>query len=94
MTNERVLILDGSRSLFNTGSSPPEERTDTQLGLQPIPRFREIVLDVVKSLISSSSGAASPGKIAPLDVGVMCETHVVRTLTGRIYAAVIEAVKS
>ncbi|KAJ7287402.1 mediator complex subunit MED14-domain-containing protein [Mycena rebaudengoi] len=92
MTNERVLILDGSRSLFNTGSSPSEERTDTQLGLQPIPRFREIVLDVVKSLISS--GAASPGKIAPLDVGVVCETHVVRTLTGRIYAAVIEAVKS
>ncbi|KAJ7502829.1 mediator complex subunit MED14-domain-containing protein [Mycena galericulata] len=87
MTNQRVLILDGSYSLFNAGRSE-----DHEFGLVPIPRFSEVVLHVVKSTISS--GAASPGKVAPLDTGVVCRTDIVRTLGRAIYLAVAENMKT
>ncbi|KAJ6497836.1 mediator complex subunit MED14-domain-containing protein [Mycena sanguinolenta] len=89
MTNQRVLILDGSHSLFNTGSLQQSEDNSDQLGLVPIPRFSNIVLEVVKGMLVS--GAASPGKIAPLSTGVICQTDIVRTLSRAIYMAVLDA---
>ncbi|KAJ6558514.1 mediator complex subunit MED14-domain-containing protein [Mycena vulgaris] len=89
MTNQRVLILDGSHSLFSTGSvQQSSEDPSIELGLQPIPRFSEIVLEAVKQLLSS--GATPRGKIAPLNAGVVCQTDVVRTLGRAIYVAVVE----
>lgn len=93
MTNQRVLILDGSHSLFSTGPvQQSEDHTGTELGLQPIPRFSEIVLKAVKKMVSA--GAASPGKIAPLNTGVVCQTDIVRTLGRAIYASVVDAMKA
>ncbi|KAF8170264.1 mediator complex subunit MED14-domain-containing protein [Mycena galopus ATCC 62051] len=90
MTNQRVLILDGSHSLFSTGSpQQSEDISSDQLGLLPIPRFSDTVSEVVKKMLSS--GAASPGKIAPLNTGVICQTDVVRTLGRAIYTAIIDA---
>ncbi|KAJ7755751.1 mediator complex subunit MED14-domain-containing protein [Mycena maculata] len=89
MTNQRVLILDGSHSLFST--APAQQSEDHEFGLEPIPRFSEVVLDVVKIMISS--GAASPGKIAPLNTGVVCQTDIVRTLGRAIYTAVSDKMK-
>ncbi|KAK7057435.1 mediator of RNA polymerase II transcription subunit 14 [Favolaschia claudopus] len=86
MTNERVLILDGSHSLFSAGL---EDRGADRLGLLPIPRFTEIVLEAVKKLLSS--GVVSPGKIAPLHTGVICPTDIVRTLGRAIYMALADA---
>ncbi|KAJ7128933.1 mediator complex subunit MED14-domain-containing protein [Mycena crocata] len=91
MTDQRVLILDGSHSLFDAGSVHQSEDASAQLGLQPIPRFSEIVLNVVKGMISA--GATSPGKIAPLNTGVVCQTDIVRTLGRAVYASVVEALK-
>ncbi|KAJ7668443.1 mediator complex subunit MED14-domain-containing protein [Mycena polygramma] len=88
MTNQRVLILDGSQSLFSTGPAQHAEGPTTDRGLLPIPRFSDIVLQVVQKMLSS--GAALPGKIAPLDTGVICQTDIVRTLGRAIYTAVIE----
>ncbi|KAJ6602180.1 mediator complex subunit MED14-domain-containing protein [Mycena sp. CBHHK59/15] len=90
MSNQRVLILDGSHSLFNTG--PAEDRPGPDLGLQPIPRFREIVLDASREMVSSA--AVSLGKIAPMDVGVVCETGIVRALGRAIHAAVVDVMKT
>ncbi|KAF7375946.1 Mediator of RNA polymerase II transcription subunit 14 [Mycena sanguinolenta] len=89
MTKQRVLILDGSHSLFSTGSVQQSEDNSDQLGLLPIPRFSEIVSEVVKKMLVS--GAASPGKIAPLSTGVICQTDIVRTLGRAIYKAVVDA---
>ncbi|KAJ6495613.1 mediator complex subunit MED14-domain-containing protein [Mycena vitilis] len=88
MTNQRVLILDGSQSLFSTGPAQHAEGPTTDLGLLPIPRFSHIVLQVVQKMLSS--GAALPGKIAPLNTGVICQTDIVRTLGRAIYTAVVE----
>ncbi|KAJ7647579.1 mediator complex subunit MED14-domain-containing protein [Roridomyces roridus] len=90
MTKQRVLILDGSHSLFNTGSVQQPE--DHQFGLRPIPRFSEIVLDVAKKSIAS--GVAAPGKIAPIQTGLLCQTEIVRTLGRAVYTAVASALKS
>ncbi|KAJ7497072.1 mediator complex subunit MED14-domain-containing protein [Mycena latifolia] len=92
MTNQRVLILDGSHSLFSTGPVQQSEDHATEFGLQPIPRFSEIVLEAVKGLILS--GEATPGKIAPLDAGVVCQTDIVRTLGRAIYTAVADAMNA
>jgi hypothetical protein len=92
MTNQRILILDGSYSLFSTGSGQQNEDQTSELGLQPIPQFSEIVLEAVKNTISS--GAAAPGKIAPLNAGVVCQTDVFRTLGRAIYVAVADAMKA
>ncbi|KAJ7188529.1 mediator complex subunit MED14-domain-containing protein [Mycena filopes] len=89
MTNQRVLILDGSHSLFSTGPVQPPEDSTSELGLLPIPRFSEIVMEVVKQTLST--GAALPGKIAPLNTGVICQTDIVRTLGRAIYAAIVKA---
>ncbi|KAJ7874735.1 mediator complex subunit MED14-domain-containing protein [Mycena olivaceomarginata] len=90
MTDQRVLILDGSHSLFSPGSiQQSEDLSADQLGLRPIPRFSEIVVEVVKKLLSS--GTASAGKIAPLNTGVICQTDIVRTLGRAIYTAVVDA---
>jgi mediator of RNA polymerase II transcription subunit 14 len=92
MTNQRVLILDGSHSLFSTGPMQQPEDHIPELGLLPIPRFSEIVLEVVKKMLSS--GAAPSGKVAPLNTGVICQTGFVRTLGRAIYAAVVDAMKT
>ncbi|KAJ7690643.1 MED14-domain-containing protein [Mycena rosella] len=92
MTDQRVLILDGSHSLFSTGHVQQGEAQTPELGLQPIPRFSEIVLEAVKGLVSS--GAAASGKIAPLNAGVVCQTDIVRTLGRAIYAAVTAAMNA
>ncbi|KAJ7782911.1 mediator complex subunit MED14-domain-containing protein [Mycena metata] len=92
MTNQRVVILDGSYSLFSSGSVQPPEDSASELGLLPIPRFSEIVIEVVKRTLSS--GAVSSGKIAPLDTGVICQTDIVRTLGRAIYTAVADTMKA
>ncbi|KAJ7072524.1 mediator complex subunit MED14-domain-containing protein [Mycena amicta] len=91
MTDHRVLILDGSHSLYGGAStSSPSEDPTTSLCLQPIPRFEEIVLDVVKTSVSP----ISIGKIVPLSTGVICHTDFVRTLGRAIYSAVSDAIKA
>lgn len=82
MSDQRVLILDGSHSLYDTGPSRPDG-----LGLRPIPRFREIVLEAAREVLAS--GQTSPGKIVFLNVGVVCETAVVRALGRAIHTEVV-----
>lgn len=93
MTNQRVAILDGSHSLFDitpSGSSATglsRGSVDDSLGLQPIPRFQEIVTGVVQDVIAS--GDVVLGKIAVVDVGVVCDAASVRHIGKAIHAKVL-----
>lgn len=93
MSNQRVVILDGSHSLFETKSSDattaltiPEPVNDG-LGLQPIHHFKDIVSDAVKEVMSSSDKLL--GKIAVIDVGIVCEGAVVSVLARELHRRVL-----
>ncbi|KAJ7209599.1 mediator complex subunit MED14-domain-containing protein [Mycena pura] len=85
MTNHRVVILDGSHSLYGTG--PPLQQFEDH----PIPRFSEIVLNVAKDMMVSSG---SSHKIVPLSTGIICQTDLVRTLGRAVYTAVADVIKA
>jgi len=105
MKGQRVCILDGSHSLFDdaspaTISSSPQKQTtplpsssegNEHLGLQPIPNFREVVLDTAREVISS--GRVELGKIAPIDVGVVCDASSVRAVGRAIHSRVLQQLK-
>lgn len=91
MTNQRVAILDGSSSLYpspNSVKPPSESNSNSMPGLQPIPQFREIVTEVVKTALAA--GDVQPGKIARVDMGVVCECTAVRRLAKAMHARVAE----
>jgi mediator of RNA polymerase II transcription subunit 14 len=103
MKGQRVCILDGSHSLFGPGadpatSSPKKHATvlpsvpdvNDKLGLQPIPHFQEVVLDAVREVTSSESGRLELGKIAPVDVGVVCAASAVRAVGQAIHRRVFQ----
>jgi mediator of RNA polymerase II transcription subunit 14 len=99
MTEQRVAILDASHSLFQAGNPPstlvgskgknaaqPPSRKDQgsdqgTLGLHPIPGFAEIIVDAIRDTTS----LGSLGKIAPIDVGVICDASAVRALGRAIH---------
>lgn len=74
MTDNRVAILDASYSLFE----PADQPHSNPLGLQRIPGFQDIILDVVRE--SNTSGLVKPRQAALIDVGIVCDAGVVRTL--------------
>ena len=100
MKGQRVAILDGSYSLFGppeTGVGKEKRTNGDELGLRPIPRFREIVQEAVAEVLRSGSGSWSSsqaadgvvrGKIVPVDVGVVCSTEAVRAVARALHARV------
>jgi len=93
MTEQRVAILDGSHSLFLSGevsSSSSADRTtfsiggherDSTLTLQPIAGFNEIIQDAIREVITFGT----PGKVVPVDVGVVCDASTVRAVGRAIH---------
>ena len=91
MTSQRVAILDGSRSLFETGissSSTKCETLDDHIWWQPIPGLEGIVVDAVKE-VASVSGVA-PSSITPIGIGVICDTSTVSFLVRAIHTKVLK----
>ncbi|KAF9453911.1 MED14-domain-containing protein [Macrolepiota fuliginosa MF-IS2] len=89
MTNQRIAILDGSCSLHPAPDSTKSSSSDlSAVGLKPIPQFREIVTEVVKTALAADE--IRPCKIARLDMGVVCECTAVRRLAKAIHARVAE----
>jgi mediator of RNA polymerase II transcription subunit 14 len=100
MTDQRVVILDGSRSLFlpinqlsiqadgsgNNVTRPPatsnsQDQGENTSSLQPIPGFDEIILDAIRDVTSTGT----LGKVAPIDVGVVCDASSVRAIGRAIH---------
>ncbi|KAF9242015.1 mediator complex subunit MED14-domain-containing protein [Melanogaster broomeanus] len=103
MTGKRIAILDASHSLFqgantlavqSSSSSPPQNGSDV-LVLQPIPDFRALVLDAVRSTSPRPSGGVSTsrGRITPIDVGVVCEGGAVGPVIRALHERVLKKLK-
>ncbi|KNZ77769.1 Mediator of RNA polymerase II transcription subunit 14 [Termitomyces sp. J132] len=92
MTGQRVAILDGSFSLFDpTGSrGPAEGGAGEMLGLKPISHFKDIVTNAVRDVVAS--GSVQPGKVAIIDVGVICHTVDVCQLGKSIHQRLVSHV--
>jgi mediator of RNA polymerase II transcription subunit 14 len=112
MKDQRVAILDGSHSLYgpdiassqaSVSGSPKRGVQQSSsshgdgLGLQPIPRFREILREAVGEVLASNSigqhEAMGRGQIVLVDVGVVCETAAVRAVTRALHARVVDSLK-
>ncbi|KDR75325.1 hypothetical protein GALMADRAFT_249364 [Galerina marginata CBS 339.88] len=94
MSEQRVAILDASHSLFDIqipGKPPPNDPVIDGLVLQRIPRFRELMVNTVQEGLTS--GKLTMGKIAAIDVGVVCDGAGVGFLTKAIHAQVLEQIK-
>ena len=91
MSDQRVAILDASHSLFDVQTRNGLVESD-QLVLQPIPQFRDIVSDAAR--IGLDAGNLKMGKVAVIDVGVICDTTGVSLLTRLIHPQVLQKLES
>ena len=91
MSDQRVAILDASHSLFDVQTRKGHDEVD-QLVLQPIPQFRDIVSDAARTGLAA--GNFKLGKVAVIDVGVICDTSGVGMLTRLIHAQVLQKLES
>jgi mediator of RNA polymerase II transcription subunit 14 len=90
MSDQRVAILDASHSLFDVQIPDKMARIELevdQLVLQPIPQFRDIISDVARTRLDA--GSFKMGKVAVIDVGVVCNATRVSMLTRLIHAQVL-----
>ena len=95
MSNQRVAILDASHSLFDVqipDKSARKEPEIDELVLQPIPQFRDIVSDAVRSHLDAKE--IQMGKVAVVDVGAVCDATGVGVLSRSIHAKVLQTLES
>jgi mediator of RNA polymerase II transcription subunit 14 len=95
MSEQRVVIMDASHSLFNLqtpGNVPASDPILDDLILQPIPGMREIVKAAVKD--EQVVAHTKSGKVTAIDIGVICNAAAVGPLTKIIHAQVLERLKS
>ena len=90
MSDQRVAILDASHSLFDVQIK--KELEVDQLVLQPIPQFRHIISDAVRTGLDT--GNLKMGTVADIDVGVVCDATGVSMLTRLIHAQVLQKLES
>lgn len=95
MSEQRVVILDASHSLFHlqtpNNAAAPDPALDDVI-LQPITGMREIVKTAVKD--EQVVTYTKSGKVTGIDVGVICNAAAVGPLTKTIHAQVLERLKS
>lgn len=91
MSDQRIAILDASHSLFDVQISKGLEDVDL-LVLQPIPQFRDIVSEAVRTGLDA--GNFKMGTVADIDVGVVCDATGVSLLTRLIHAQVLQKLES
>ncbi len=85
-----MFILDASNSLFQPEDRPTAAPTrDNSVVLQPIPNFRSIVQAACKDVVAQHIGR----KIAPVDIGIMCDPSTVRAVTRALYERVRRCLK-
>lgn len=85
MKNRRVAILDGSHSLFYSKIEVNEPTS--KLHLQPIPRIRTLVFEVLKTLVASG---VLTSRVIPIEVGVICDLGDVRAVGNAMHKVVLQ----
>jgi mediator of RNA polymerase II transcription subunit 14 len=94
LNNQKVAILDASHSLFDVqmpGKLVTKDPAIDDIVLQPIPRMRDIAIDVVRKGLAAGDLVA--GKVAAIDVGIMCNAGGVNTLARAIHSQILEQLK-
>lgn len=105
MSGARIIILDGSHSLFLADGQAPLSNSPQKLPsvfhakksrgsesgslLQPIPDFAMMVVDAVKDVTSKGTH----GQIAPIDMGVICDGSVVKVVARAIHERILRRIK-
>ncbi|EJF55792.1 MED14-domain-containing protein [Dichomitus squalens LYAD-421 SS1] len=94
MTGARIVILDGSHTLFDEpadsrgprkSGAPSKSTSLANTGaLQPIPDFRALVSEAIKEAVAQGV----KGQFAPIDIGVICDITAVRVVGRRLYEKV------
>ncbi|RPD78468.1 MED14-domain-containing protein [Lentinus tigrinus ALCF2SS1-7] len=99
MTGARVVILDGSHTLFDDvaegrgvarrppgrpAGSPPS--LANSVALQPIPEFRTLVAEAIRAAVAHGVR----GQFAPIDIGVICDVAAVRIVGRMLHQKVVE----
>ncbi|OSD01314.1 MED14-domain-containing protein [Trametes coccinea BRFM310] len=104
MAGARVVILDGSHSLFddNADDTPlrrlmgPTAKATSSLpraesaALQPIPDFPALVQEAIKAAVAHGVS----GQFAPIDIGVICDVAAVRVVGRMLHGKVFEKLES
>ncbi|KAG1750599.1 mediator complex subunit MED14-domain-containing protein [Suillus paluster] len=93
MTGQRIAILDASYSLFGT-SSPDASASSSSpsselLSLLPIPDFKTLVLDAIKSVRVNDEHA----RAACIDVGVVCDSSVLSAVARALHERVLKKLR-
>ena len=109
MTDKRIAILDASYSLYQGAvvrpdpGSDPESHSHTRsdsdsdlekVGFKPIPDFRTLVLDAVRATRPRTSESGHGGRrIAPIDVGVVCEGDTIGPVVRALHERVLKKLR-
>ncbi|KAK1225258.1 mediator complex subunit [Marasmius sp. AFHP31] len=96
MSNQRVAILDASKSLFNVDTTKAGADGDVvmsdpageNLGMLAIPSFTDIVNESIREAIASD--AVQPGKVVSVDWGLVSDKASVKALMKRVHQKVLD----
>ncbi|KAI6036221.1 mediator complex subunit MED14-domain-containing protein [Pisolithus microcarpus] len=92
MADKRIAILDASRSLFQRSPSPQTEGVTESLAFQPIPDFRDLVTEAVRT--ARPPGVANKERVAVIDIGVVCEGESVGAVLRVLHERVLKKLKA
>lgn len=90
MADKRIAILDASRSLFQRSPGPQTEGVTESLAFQPIPDFRDLVTEAVRT--ARPPGVANKERVAVIDIGVVCEGESVGAVLRVLHERVLKKI--
>jgi mediator of RNA polymerase II transcription subunit 14 len=92
MAGKQIAILDASYSLFGT-SSPTASSSSLSspelLSLLPIPDFKTLLIDAIKSVRMKDEHA----RVACIDFGVVCDSAVVSVMARALHERVLKKLR-
>lgn len=89
MTGQQIAILDASYSLFGSSSSSISSPSSELLSLLPIPEFKTLVTDAIKSVRIKDQHA----KVAYIDAGVVCDSSFVSGVARALHERVLKKLR-
>ena len=85
--DQGIVVVDASHSLYGGVPAPKSPSIVNNFALRPIPGMKEIVAKAVQEGLAART--LEPGKVAAIDVGVVCNAAGVGPLTRAIHSMVM-----
>jgi mediator of RNA polymerase II transcription subunit 14 len=89
MTGQRIAILDPSHSLFGPSPSSTSSASFDLHDLLPIPDFKALVIDAIKSVRIKDEHA----RVAYIDAGVICDSSFVSGVARALHERVLKKLR-